>query len=106
MFAKQVDDIWAADLVDTSPFSRSNSGYRYLLIVIDVFSKCGWIVPLKPITGKEVASTFRRLFTTSTQHSRLWTDKGTEFYNKELEAVLAANRLRITLQTTKRNLLL
>ena len=45
LFAKQVDDIWTADLVDISTYSRSNSGYKYLLIVIDVFSKYGWIVP-------------------------------------------------------------
>ena len=31
VFAKQVDDIWTADLVDMSPYSRSNSGYKYLL---------------------------------------------------------------------------
>ena len=36
VFANQVDDIWAADLVDMSPFSRSNKGYKYLLTVIDV----------------------------------------------------------------------
>ena len=45
VFAKQVDDIWTADLVDMSPYLGSNSGYKYLLIVIDVFSKYGWIVP-------------------------------------------------------------
>ena len=47
VFAKQVDDIWTADLVDMSPFSRTNKGYRYLLTVIDVFSKYSWIVPLQ-----------------------------------------------------------
>ena len=46
LFAKQVDDIWTADLVDMSPYSRSNSGYKYLLTEIDVFSN-GWIVPFK-----------------------------------------------------------
>ena len=48
VFAKQVDDIWTADLVDMSSFSRSNKGYKFLLTIIDVFSKYGWIVPLKP----------------------------------------------------------
>ena len=67
--------------------------------MIDVFSKYGWIVHLKTKTGKEVASTFRRLFTTSTPPSRLWTVKGTEFYNKELKAVLAANS--VTLYSTE-----
>ena len=45
VFAKQIDDIWAADLVDMSSFSRSNKGYKFLLSVIDVYSKYGWIVP-------------------------------------------------------------
>ena len=51
VFAKQVDDIWTADLVAMSSFSRSNKGYKYLLTVIDVFSKYGWIVQLKTKTG-------------------------------------------------------
>ena len=63
MFAKQFADIWTADLVDMSPYSRSNSGYKHLLTVIDVFRKCGWIEPLKPKTGKEVAMTFQKLLT-------------------------------------------
>ena len=41
VFTKQVDDIWTADLVDMSSFSRSNKGYKYLFTVIDVFSNCG-----------------------------------------------------------------
>ena len=41
VFAKQVDDIWTADMVDMSPYSRSNSAYKYLLAVIDVFSTYG-----------------------------------------------------------------
>ena len=87
MFAKQVDDIWTGDLVDMSPYSRSYSGYKYLLTVIDVFSKYGWIVPLKTKTGKEDASP-----------SRLWTDKGTEFYNQQLKRLLTANN--VTLNST------
>ena len=59
VFAKQVDDIWTTDLVDMSPYSRPNSGYKYLLTLIDVFSKYGWIVPLKTKTGKEVAMAFQ-----------------------------------------------
>ena len=62
IFAKQVDDIWTADLVDMSSFSRSNKGYKYLSTVIDVFSKYGWIVPLKTKIAKEVAQRFQKLF--------------------------------------------
>ena len=76
VFAKQVDDIWAADLVDMSLFSRSNKGFKFLLTVIDVYSKYGWIVPLKNITGKEVASALAKLFKIAVPN-RLWTDVGT-----------------------------
>ena len=78
-----LDDIWTADLVDMSPFSRSKKGYKYLWTVIDVFSKYGWIVPLKTKTGKEFALAFQKLFLPDTAPSNLWTDKGTEFYNRQ-----------------------
>ena len=41
-------------------------------------------------TGKKVAQTFRKLFHNS-HPSGLWTDKGTEFYNRQLRGVLEAN---------------
>ena len=92
VFSKQVDDIWTADLVDLSAFSRSNKGYKYLLTVIDVFNKYGQIVPLKSKTGKEVAQAFRKLFLNG-HSSSLWTDKNTEFYNQQLKDVLTANNV-------------
>ena len=95
MFVKQVVDIWTAHLVDMSPYSRSNSSYRYLLTVIDVFSKYGWIVPLKTKTGKEVAMAFQELVIDNVLPSRLWTDKGTEFYNQQVKRVLAANNVAL-----------
>ena len=95
MFAKQVDEIWTADLVDMSPYPRANSGYKYLLTVIDVFSKYGWIVPLKTKTGKEVAMAFQELFTDNAPPSRLWTDKDTEFYNQQVKRVLIANNVTL-----------
>ena len=47
VFVKGVDEIWAADLVEMGRFSDWNKGIKYLLMVIDVFSKFGWIEPLK-----------------------------------------------------------
>ena len=58
----KIDEIWAADLVDMQKLSRDNKGYKYLLTVIDVFSKFGWIWPLKNKTGVEVESAFKNIF--------------------------------------------
>ena len=100
LFAKQVDGIWTADLVDMLQYSRSNSDYKYLLTLIDVFSKYGWIIPLITKTGKEVAMAFQRLFSsTNAPPSRLWTAQGTEFYNQQVRRVPTANN--VTLYSTE-----
>ena len=47
-------DIWSANLIDVRQFSYNNNDYKYLLNVIDTFSKYAWRVPLKTKTGSEV----------------------------------------------------
>ena len=42
-----IDDIWSADLVDMQIFSKYNKNFKFLLTVIDLFSRYAWIVPLK-----------------------------------------------------------
>ena len=41
------DNVWGADLADMQLLSRYNKGIRFLLCVIDIFSKYAWVVPLK-----------------------------------------------------------
>ena len=79
-------------------FSKWNKGHKYLLMVIDVFSKYGWIVPLKNKQGESVAEAFKTIFNAGRKPEYLWTDKGTEFYNKHLKDLLAENK--ITLYST------
>ena len=78
-----IDKIWAADLVDMQAFSKDNDWVRYLLTVIDVFSKCGWMIPLKTKTGVEVASSLKEIFK-ERKPGLLWTDKGLEFFNRHV----------------------
>ena len=77
MYVNGIDKIWAADLVEMQAFSKSNHGVRYLLTVIDVFSKYGWMLPLKDKTAKSVADAFKEIFKQSKRKpEKLWTDKG------------------------------
>ena len=57
-----VDKIWAADLVEIQKYSKWNKGVKYLLTVIDVFSKSGWIVPLKDKKTESVSLAFDTIF--------------------------------------------
>ena len=53
-----IDQIWAADLIDMQAFLKDNNVIKYLLTVIDIFSKFVWIILLKRKTGQEVAIAF------------------------------------------------
>jgi len=82
VYVNGIDKIWAADLVDMQAFSKFNRGTRYLLTVIDVFSKFGWMLPLKDKTGVSVAKALKEK--KQRKPENLWTDKGKEFYNKHV----------------------
>ena len=43
-------------------FGKWNNGYRYLLMILDIFSKYGWIIPLKDKKGESVAEAFKTIF--------------------------------------------
>ena len=60
-----IDEIWAADVLDMQAFSKDNNGIKYLLTVIDIFSKFVLIVPLKRKTGQEVANAYSRILKTT-----------------------------------------
>jgi len=62
VYVNGIDKIWAADLVEMQAISNFNRGVRYLLTVIDVFSKYGWMLPLKDKTGKSVADPLKEIF--------------------------------------------
>ena len=71
-----IDETWCADLVEMQKFSKWNKGYRYLLMVLDILSKYGWIVPLKD------KKAFNAIFKEGRVPRRFWVDKGKEFYNR------------------------
>ena len=80
-----IDKIWAADLADLSALKEENQGVNFLLLVIDTFSKYGWIVPLKDKKGETVAKALKQIFKEGRRPDKLWTDKGREFYNKDVK---------------------
>ena len=84
---KAIDEIWAADLIDMQAFSKDNNGIKYLLTVIDIFSKLLWIVRLKLRTGQEVTNAFSMILEERRQSKR-WVDSGLEFYNKDVQKIV------------------
>lgn len=79
---KGIDDLWQADLIDLRNLKRYNSGFTFILVVIDCFSKFAWAIPVKTKTKNEIASAFVKILTTSHRAPvNLQTDMGKEFFN-------------------------
>ena len=95
VIVNHIDEIWAADLIDMQKFSKWNRGYKYLMMVIDVFSKYGWIVPLKDKKAESVTNAFKTIFNKGRKPQYLWVDKGKEFYNKHLKDLLDKYNIKI-----------
>jgi len=88
-------DVFECDLVDVQALSKHNDGHKYLLTVIDVFSKFLHMVPLKSKTGKDVTSAFRSVlqdpkYLKPYKRRPVWvrTDKGKEFLNSTFQNLL------------------
>ena len=84
-----VDSQWQADLADLgSLFNKSNDGVRYLLTVIDCFSRYAWVVPIVNKTASELLKAFETLLSKQVANGRvpksIQTDKGTEFFNSKV----------------------
>ena len=86
VLVNEIDDVWGADLVEMQEWKTVNKGYRYMLTVIDCFSKFAWSIPLKDKTGLVVLDAFKKIIKESDrQPNFIWVDQGKEFYNKHFD---------------------
>lgn len=68
-----------ADLVDMRLISKYNTGVRFLLFVIDIFSKYAYRIPLKDKKCITITSAFQKLFDGSrSKRNKIWADQGSE----------------------------
>lgn len=90
-----MDELWQADIMEMLPFAaKVNNGYRYVLTIIDVFSRYAWAVPLKSKSGSEVAAAFEKVLKRQLGDEHvvpryIQTDEGKEFYNTKCAKVFA-----------------
>ena len=78
---ESIDDTWSSDLLDMNDYGpKNNRGYRYILVVIDNFSKFGWITPLKNKYAQSIRDAFSEFIKSSNRKPNLFeTDGGKEY---------------------------
>lgn len=86
---RAIDDTFQIDLIEFIPFANENNGYKYALVVIDVFSKYAWTVALKNKTGIETTKAMQSIFNESKRICKnCQSDNGKEFYNKHFSLLM------------------
>ena len=88
-----IDNIWGADLADMQLISKYNKGYRFLLCVIDLYSKYAWVVPVKDKKGETIVAAFQEILGKGRKPNKIWVDRGSEFYNSKMNRFLEENNI-------------
>ena len=78
-----IDDIWSLDNLDLIVYGlEDNRNYRYILVIIDHFSKFGWAVLSKNKNAQTIKDSFDiNLINSKRKPSLIETDRGKEFHN-------------------------
>ena len=86
MYSSFKDNIWDVDLAEMQLISKYSKGIRYLLCVIDLFSKYARLVPLKDKKGVSAVNAFQKILDSSKRKpNKIWVDQGGEFYNNSFK---------------------
>ena len=89
------DETWSAGLIDKSSLSKYNNNYKFILTVIDIFTKYACTIPLNNKFGLSIINGFKIVLGEhpqgGTEHrnpEKLWVDRASEFYNKTFKFLL------------------
>lgn len=94
-YASAIDEIHQADIGFLQHLADSNDGMGSLLFVIDVFSKFLWVQPLPNKTAPTVAKAYEDILKTSKRiPMRLHTDRGVEFFSRNMKKVLDKYKIK------------
>ena len=80
-----IDDQWDGDLMDLSSLAKYNKNHKFILILIDIFSRFVWAVPLKSKHASEIIRAFKIVFSKGRKPKSLRTDNGGEFVAKSVK---------------------
>ena len=85
-------NIWGVDLADMQSLSRKNKGIKYLLCVIDLYSKYAFVIPLKDKKRISILNAFDKIIKQyNRKPNKIWVDQGGEFYNNIFKKWLSDN---------------
>lgn len=88
VIVRGIDDLWQADLADMISYAKRNDGHKYILVVINCFSKYVWCEPVKSKSADEIANAMSKILSENRPPKNLQTDMGKEFYNAKFKKLM------------------
>lgn len=90
------DQVWSMDLVDMSEWKDENDGNKFLLTVVDVFTRFAWARPMKSKSAIDTFAAFISIVEESKrQPKKIWVDQGSEFYNSVFKKWMKAHSVEM-----------
>jgi hypothetical protein len=86
--------VWCVDFMDMKALAKQNKNYKYILMVIDVFSKFGWAIPIKFKTGEAVKTALESILKEASP-KKIWAEQGSEFYNQKVQKYLNKHNIHL-----------
>ena len=92
-----IDDFWSLDILDLKDYGpENNKNYRFVLVVIDNFSKFGWTIPLKNKNAQTIKVSFENILISSKRKPNLIeTDRDKGFYSNIFQDFLNKNNIKL-----------
>ena len=87
---------WQADLIEISNVSKYNNGFKFILSVIDIYTRFAWLRLMKTKQAGETCKQFADILSTvNVKPMTLSTDKGGELKNKLFKSFCSRNNIRL-----------
>lgn len=90
---KGIHDLYQADLVEMVPFTQINNGYKYILTIINCFSKYAYAIPLLSKHASSIVEAIKPILSKN-KMKYLQTDDGTEYRNTEFKKLMKQYGIR------------
>ena len=92
IYSRGINYQFQIDFIDMSNFEIENDGYRWFIMIIDIFSKKAWACKIKRKDGKTILEVMKPFLEENTP-KKIEFDQGKEFYYKPFLELL--RKLRI-----------
>ena len=88
-----IDDQFDIDLASLIYYADENDGYKYILVVIDIFSHYGWVEPLKDKTANEIVKAFDKVLQEGRIPKRLRSDAAKDFTSEKFQKYVKSKKI-------------